>query len=259
LTEHAKACEWAKANRDLIALRFLAILEPGEEAWDPGSNNTATVSESALSQAWTKLAERKAVDIWHNNVERIPWPPAPPSDASLEDATTSLSISPNQTRSSEHVYIHRKGPAPTYDPKTGQALSILPLPGSRATPTLILRPIFSAATGYGAHNALSLAHGAGRALSRAKALSSLASKYKDPTGLLKPNPAPQQRGSRSTGEDVNGGTWVICDEKDLVYEEAPEAYKDVCAVADDLVREGAAEVLGWCRARVSYKVRNEGR
>jgi len=43
------------------------------------------------------------------------------------------------------------------------------------------------------------------------------------------------------------------------YEEASEAYKDVYAVADDLMKEGVAEVLGWCRARVSYKVRNEGR
>jgi RNA-splicing ligase RtcB len=50
---------------------------------------------------------------------------------------------------------------------------------------------------------------------------------------------------------------VICDQKNLIWEEAPEAYKDVYAVADDLVREGAAEVVGWCRARVSYKVRNE--
>jgi len=61
------------------------------------------------------------------------------------------------------------------------------------------------------------------------------------------------------GEDVHRGTWVICDEKDLVYEEVPEAYKDVYAVADDLVKEGVAEVLGWCRARVSYEVRNKGR
>ncbi|KAK3060911.1 hypothetical protein LTS18_007438 [Coniosporium uncinatum] len=258
LAEHAKACEWAKANRDLIALRFLAILGPGEEAWDPGSRETATVSEAALVQARTKLAERKVVDIWHNNVERIPWPPAPPSDTNLRDATNSLPI-PHHMQPQEHVYIHRKGAAPTYDPGTNQPLSLLPLPGSRATPTLILRPTFSATTGYGAHNALSLAHGAGRALSRAKALSSLTSKYKDPSVLLKPIAAPQQRDSRSMGEDVHRGTWVICDEKDLVYEEVPEAYKDVYAVADDLVKEGVAEVLGWCRARVSYEVRNKGR
>lgn len=50
---------------------------------------------------------------------------------------------------------------------------------------------------------------------------------------------------------------MVCDEKQLVWEEAPEAYKDVYAVCDDLVREGVAEVIGWCRARVSYRVRND--
>jgi len=58
--------------------------------------------------------------------------------------------------------------------------------------------------------------------------------------------------------DVDG-TWVICDEKDLVFEEAPEAYKDVEAVGQDLADAGVAMVVGWCRARVSYKVRDESR
>lgn len=52
---------------------------------------------------------------------------------------------------------------------------------------------------------------------------------------------------------------MICDEKDLVFEEAPEAYKDVHAVGDDLVREGVAETVGWCLPRVTFKVRNETR
>jgi hypothetical protein len=93
-------------------------------------------------------------------------------------------------------------------------------------------------------------------MSRAKALSSLSQKYKNPDVLLQPNSASRSQGG-SNGEDVHGGTWVICDEKQLVWEEAPEAYKDVYEVCDDLVREGVAEVIGWCRARVSYKVRND--
>lgn len=51
---------------------------------------------------------------------------------------------------------------------------------------------------------------------------------------------------------------MICNEKDLVFEEAPDAYKDVQAVGRNLVDAGAATIVGWCRARVSYKVRNEG-
>jgi hypothetical protein len=31
MKEHDKVCQWAKGNRGLIALRFLACLEPGNE------------------------------------------------------------------------------------------------------------------------------------------------------------------------------------------------------------------------------------
>ena len=81
-------------------------------------------------------------------------------------------------------------------------------------------------------------------MSRAKALSALAQKYKG-QNILEPRLTDLQ------------GTWVICDEKDLVFEEAPDAYKDVQAVSQDLVDADAAQVVGWCRSRISYKVRNE--
>lgn len=81
-------------------------------------------------------------------------------------------------------------------------------------------------------------------MSRHKALSSLSQKYKG-QNILQPRAGDTE------------GTWVICDEKDLVYEEAPEAYKDVEAVGQDLVDAGVARMAGWCRARVSYKVRKE--
>jgi RNA-splicing ligase RtcB len=218
LKAHDMACRWARANRDLIALRFLSCLEPGEDAW--------------------------ALDIWHNNLQRHKWPPSPPSATrSPLEQMKDLSIGNSNTQ--DYAYIHRKGAAPTYNPSTNTPLTILPLPGSRGTPTIILKPLFSEATQWGLTNGVSLAHGAGRSMSRAKALASLGQKYKN-HDLLRP----------SRGGD---GTWVVCDEKDLVFEEAPEAYKDVHAVAQDLAREGVAQVMGWCRARVSYKVRHEGR
>jgi RNA-splicing ligase RtcB len=144
------------------------------------------------------------------------------------------------------VWIHRKGAAPTYNPETQKPLELVPLPGSRGTPTLMLKPTFSTCTSWGLKNGLSLAHGAGRAMSRAKALTSLASKYKG-QNILEPRAGDSE------------GTWVICDAKDLVWEEAPDAYKDVELVGQDLVDAGVAQVVGRCRARVSYKVRNEAR
>ncbi|KAK1915452.1 hypothetical protein P3342_003262 [Pyrenophora teres f. teres] len=186
LKEHDKACQWAKANRDLIALRFLSCLEPGNECWGLGSANAADFG-----------------DDW------MDW---------------------------QSVLAHR----------VDLLRSMLPLPGSRGTPTLILQPTFSASTSWGLKNGLSLAHGAGRAMSRTKALSTLAQKYKD-QNILEPRLSDPE------------GTWVICDEKDVVFEEAPDAYKDVEAVGQDLADAGAANIVGWCRARISYKVRNETR
>jgi len=252
MKEHDKACQWAKANRDLIALRFLSCLEPGNECWRLGNANAADFGEESAQMigiAKMALQQRKVVDIWHNNIERVPWPPTWPSPTEL-DATSGISETADKLKfhdgvsAREHVYIHRKGAAPTQSPTTRVPLSILPLPGSRGTPTLILQPTFSASTSWGLKNGLSLAHGAGRAMSRTKALSTLGQKYKD-QNILEP---------RSSDPE---GTWVICDEKDVVFEEAPEAYKDVEAVGQDLADAGAANIVGWCRARISYKVRKE--
>lgn len=249
MKEHDKACQWAKASRDLIALRFLSCLEPGDESWELGSSNSkaSKVDAAVISRARHTLQGRKVVDIWHNNVEHVKWPPSPPSlSPDVTESNSNLSLK-NGTSSQDYVWIHRKGAAPTYNPNTQQPLDLLPLPGSQGTPTLILKPTFSTATAWGLKNGLSLAHGAGRAMIRTKALTSLASKYKG-QNILEP-----RRG------DAMIGTWVICDEKNLVFEEAPDAYKDVEKVGQDLVDAGVAQVIGRCRARVSYKVRNEGR
>ncbi|KAF2501677.1 hypothetical protein BU16DRAFT_522588 [Lophium mytilinum] len=267
---HDRACRWAKANRDLIALRFLACLEPGEESWVLGRNESDTVEADDVTAARANIQERKVVDIWHNNVERIQWPPSPPrseAEATLESQTSSLSLSsPGPPSTADYAYTHRKGAAPTYNIATHSPLSVLPLPGSRATPTLILRPLFTPDNSWGAKNALSLAHGAGRAMSRHKALVSMSQKYKNPELLLQPSATSEARSNKPSGEgqwaagkDVHGGTWVVCEDRELVWEEAPEAYKDVWEVGEDLVESGVAEILGWCRAKVCYKVRDEGR
>ncbi|KAF3043127.1 hypothetical protein E8E12_002339 [Didymella heteroderae] len=181
LKDHEKACRWARANRDLIAMRFLACLEPGNEDWRLALPDVETTSINAASIERSRgaLNARKVVDIWHNNVERVPWPPTHPSSSAptLDEVTAELTLN-NVSKPQKHVFIHRKGCAPTYNPSTEQPLALLPLPGSRGTPTLILSPTFSTSTSWGLENALSLAHGAGRSMSRAKVLTSLSQKYK---------------------------------------------------------------------------------
>lgn len=260
LEAHDRACEWASKNRDLIALRFLACLEPGDSSWDLGINDANSTSESAVHEAKRAVQSRKVVSIHHNNVERTVWPRSPPTSEASDLQSTMAAL---EVDDSQKVYIHRKGAAPTHNPSTGLPLSILPLPGSRATPTLILHPTFNPANAYGYTNALSLAHGAGRALSRAKAASYVAEKYAGRTeDLLRGDfVRADRKGNKQlddgTGRDVNGGCWVVCEEKALVWEEAPEAYKDVWDVGEDLVQKRCAERWGWCRGRVSYKVRKE--
>ncbi|MCJ1431375.1 hypothetical protein MMC27_000727 [Xylographa pallens] len=272
LAEHDRACAWAARNRDLIALRFLACLEPGDPAWTLGPSDPLAPSSPAshIHAARHRILARRVVDICHNSVERARWPPAAPTD-------------PAPLACTRDVYIHRKGAAPIAPPRlpslgSESTFALLPLPGSRGTPTLILHPLRTAANAFGAANALSLAHGAGRALSRAKALAVVAQKYEGRAedllrgDFVRMDARGNKRGGGgvggsggisgggkvdSGGRDVHGGTWVVCEDKALVWEEAPEAYKDVWAVGDDLVDGGAAERVGWCWGRVSYKVRRE--
>ena len=51
------------------------------------------------------------------------------------------------------------------------------------------------------------------------------------------------------------GSHVICEDKALLYEEAPQAYKNITTVIDDLVVAGLVEVIAILRPLVTYKVR----
>jgi release factor H-coupled RctB family protein len=51
------------------------------------------------------------------------------------------------------------------------------------------------------------------------------------------------------------GSQVICEDKALLYEEAPQAYKNISSVIGDLTAAGLAEVIAVLRPLVTYKVR----
>jgi len=48
---------------------------------------------------------------------------------------------------------------------------------------------------------------------------------------------------------------VICEDKELLYEEAPQAYKNITIVIDDLVKAGLVDILAVLKPLVTYKVR----
>jgi release factor H-coupled RctB family protein len=51
------------------------------------------------------------------------------------------------------------------------------------------------------------------------------------------------------------GSRVICGKRDLLYEEAPAAYKSIEAVIEDLVDAGLAAVIATLRPLLTYKTR----
>ncbi|MFH1924652.1 MAG: RNA ligase RtcB family protein [Planctomycetota bacterium] len=129
-------------------------------------------------------------------------------------------------RESERRWLHRKGTAPS------DAGPII-LPGSRGSLSYLVTP-----KGDQAENAYSVAHGAGRKWARS-----------DARGRL------QRRHSPDSLKRTALGGRVICDDKDLLYEEAPAAYKDVGLVVQDLVDAGLVGVAASLRPLITYKKR----
>jgi release factor H-coupled RctB family protein len=55
------------------------------------------------------------------------------------------------------------------------------------------------------------------------------------------------------------GSRVICGDRDLLYEEAPAAYKNIEAVVEDLVNTGLVSVIATFRPLLTYKTRSDQR
>jgi release factor H-coupled RctB family protein len=121
-------------------------------------------------------------------------------------------------------WLHRKGAAPADQ-------GAVVIPGSRGSFSYIVLP-----TGDQAKNAFSLAHGSGRKWAREACEGRLRDKWRPEN--LKRTPL--------------GGV-VICEDKALLYEEAPQAYKPVESVVGDLVEAGLCAVVAILRPLLTFK------
>lgn len=122
--------------------------------------------------------------------------------------------------------LHRKGAA-------AADRGLVPVPGSRGTLSFLVQPLADAP-----REALtSLAHGAGRKYDRASMHGRVRTKKSD-LAELKRNPF--------------GGV-VVCEDRDLLVEEAPTAYKSIERVIDDLVAFGLVRVVATFRPLVTFK------
>lgn len=139
----------------------------------------------------------------------------------LDNVHNGISVLNN---SGEILYIHRKGAAPADD-------GLVVVPGSRGTFTYLLEP-----TGEIAKAGYSLAHGAGRKWPRSTCRARLRKQYKY--------------------EDLRYNCFkgqVVCHDIDLIYEEAPEAYKNIDIVIEALVDAGLASVIATFKPLLTVK------
>ncbi|KAJ3203427.1 hypothetical protein HK099_001526, partial [Clydaea vesicula] len=131
-------------------------------------------------------------------------------------------------------YLHRKGAAP------GDK-GLIVIPGSRGAFSYLVLPY-----GDQEENCFSLAHGAGRKWSRNQVATKLRQKY----------------GKSSKAHSVRNylaltrtrfGNSVICEDKDLLLEEAPMAYKEIEDVIEDLSE--FVKVVAILKPFITYKTR----
>jgi release factor H-coupled RctB family protein len=121
-------------------------------------------------------------------------------------------------------YVHRKGAAPS---DKGYVV----IAGSRGTNSYIVKPInVSLDTGF------SIAHGAGRKWQRNGCREKLLGKF--------------------SKKDVKSGNFnynLVCKDKNLIYEEAPEAYKNIDRVLQDLIEFQMIKVIAKLKPLITYK------
>ena len=122
-------------------------------------------------------------------------------------------------------FLHRKGAAAA---EPGRPVVI---PGSRGSLTYVAMP-----TERVSETLWSLAHGAGRKYQRSACRDRFREKY---------------RAEELTRTKLKSA--VVCSDKNLLYEEAPEAYKDIESVIDCMRERGLIEIKAVLRPLLTYK------
>jgi release factor H-coupled RctB family protein len=127
-------------------------------------------------------------------------------------------------------WLHRKGAAPS---DQGPVV----IPGSRGALSYLVLPL-----GEGSASAHSLAHGAGRKWNRTHARERM-----------------RERFSADALTRTSFKSHVICEDRDLLFEEAPPAYKPIDRVVTDLVEAGLVRVVATLAPVLTYKTRGGAR
>ncbi|TQV88015.1 RNA ligase RtcB family protein [Aliikangiella coralliicola] len=124
-------------------------------------------------------------------------------------------------------WIHRKGATPS-------DCGIVMIPGSRGDYSYLVKPELN--SNSSAECLYSLAHGAGRKWRRSDCKSRLSKRYK-----------------KSDLERTGFGSRVICKNKALIYEEAPEAYKSISSVIESMKAANLVTPIARFKPVLTYK------
>ncbi len=119
-------------------------------------------------------------------------------------------------------WLHRKGAAPS---DKGAVI----IPGSRNALSYVVMPIEG-------ESLKSLAHGAGRRINRSDAAGKLANYYR----------------GKDMRQNQFGGR-LICGQKNLLWEEAPECYKPINTVIDSLVEANLIHIIATLKPILTFK------
>lgn len=138
----------------------------------------------------------------------------------------------NEDGSVAQSWIHRKGATPSTHS------SILVIPGSRGSHSYMVKVVQDNVYQSG----MSLAHGAGRKMARSKAYAIVKDQNPNPQTLLK----------------TQFDSLVVCENKTLIYEEAPMAYKNIDLVVQDLIDLGLVTPVARLRPLLTYKFKEPG-
>ncbi len=122
------------------------------------------------------------------------------------------------------VYIHRKG---AVSAEMGPVI----IPGSRGSLTYVVKPTDNTEV-----SAFSLSHGAGRKWARSLCKSRIRNKY-----------------DRDTIRQTKLKSRVVCHDTELLFQEVPEAYKNIDTVIASLLQFGLIHVVATLRPVLTYK------
>lgn len=135
-----------------------------------------------------------------------------------------LDCAHNYLEEREGHFLHRKG---AVSAENGPVI----VPGSRGSLTYLLLPAADTQ-----RSAWSLSHGAGRKWARSLCKSRIRDKY-----------------DRDSIRSTRLGSRVVCHDTELLYQEAPEAYKNVDQVVAALVEQNLATVIATLRPMLTFK------